>query len=485
MMQDIKFGTDGIRGVWGSDLNVQDCTIIGRAIVEYFGAGCYCVGRDSRDSGNEILEALYIGMNYGADISKKIDISSKVEIFDLGIVSTPLVSFATNNKNCKCGIVITASHNPKEYNGIKLFDSNGRKLDSKTEKEFLEVLHSVQKSKNSEFSNIYTNLNINHLDLKSEYISHITRDCPQLDGISVALDCSCGGLGTIAVEAFESLGANVLAYNTQWDSDKINAGIGALHPKYLISQMNDINKSHSTTDTDVTLGFAFDGDADRVVVVYDNMVVDGDSVLYNISKVVDFYDTDTIVATTLSNSGLENALKTDNKNLVRTAVGDKYIVEYMAQHNLILGGEQSGHYIVQPYACTGDGLVAALNFTKSLLSNTESQVSNSNETVLQVINSKIPKLNPPQYINLVPQKSLDKFVSKTILDDDMYKLLSIKYTTILRNKGRILMRYSGTEPKLRIMVESTDDKLMEYILKDFSAFVDDFSMHNAQCSMHN
>ncbi|MCL1944320.1 MAG: hypothetical protein FWF56_00715 [Firmicutes bacterium] len=428
----IVVGTDGIRGVWGIDIDNKVCSIIGRAIKKYFGDGIYIIGRDSRPSGLDIYDALVQEFDDGVDL------------YDLGIVPTPLVSYATLHNNAKCGIVITASHNPSEYNGIKLFDNKGTKLDSMQEIEFGQILKQVQYSYFDK--NTKSNPNIHKIDLTQQYLEHLTDNFASFKGLKVALDCSNGALGKIAIRAFEKLDAEVVAYNTQHDGIHINENCGAMYPEFLLDKMQEQN---------IKLGFSFDGDADRVVVLYDNKEVDGDSVLLNLSSIVDFENNPTVVATVLSNGGLEASLQSNGIDLIRTAVGDKNIVQAMSKQGYKLGGEQSGHYIINPYSITGDGLCAALCFAKSIY--------------------KDQQLICPKFVQLIPQKSVDILVSKSIMNSPIMLELNTKYSTMLQDKGRFLIRYSGTEPKIRIMVESVDSVLVDKILEDFKTKVLSFT----------
>lgn len=419
------FGTDGIRGKYGEKLDAELAYKTGKALCQYFGPGDYVVGRDTRVSGIPLEKALTAGIT---------EMGGNAVL--LGILPTPAVAHLTIQTKARCGVMISASHNPPEYNGIKVFDCNGVKLTSEQENSIEYYidnppLYDGEKGKT-----------VNFIGARKKYIDFLTTTADaDFSGLKVWLDCAYGASATVAKQVFETLGAEVMVDNCSLRGEKINSGCGALHPDYVARSMEG---------TDYRLGFAFDGDADRLAVVYDGKVVDGDTVLYNISKSIALKD-NVVVGTVLNNLALERKLKQDGKKLLRTPVGDKHICDLMYRNGYNLGGEQSGHYIVYPAATTGDGILSAIFLTKALF--------------------RDGRLHDIEKLNLVPQKAIAEYAEPSIMYDKWIRSLLEESQQKLDGNGRIIMRMSGTEPKVRVMVESEDMSLVDEILAEFKKYI--------------
>ena len=277
---------------------------------------------------------------------------------------------------------------------------------------------------------------------RAEYIDYVVGAVnADFRGLKVWLDCGYGAASTVAEEAFRRLGATVMVDNCKLRGEKINSGCGALHPDYVRNSMKG---------SDCRLGFAFDGDADRLSVVMDGEIIDGDTVLYNIAKGMEIKD-GVVVGTILNNLALENKLRENGRRLVRTPVGDKYICDLMFRKGYNIGGEQSGHYIVYPAATTGDGLMSAMFLAKSLYNGGE--------------------LAGMEKLALVPQKAIAEYADPSIMYDKTMREMIEAAENRLSENGRIIVRMSGTEPKVRVMVESTDAALVDEILGEFKKYI--------------
>ena len=413
------FGTDGIRGKYGDNLDAALSYKAGRALAEFFDKGECFVGRDTRVSGPEIEEALVKGITDGGG-----------NITLLGILPTPAVAQLAIRHGAACGIMISASHNPPEYNGIKIFDSKGIKLTEEQEGS-VEYYIDNQPAKATVKGRVRT-----LGSAAEEYVDAVVAAAGiDFGGLKVRMDCGYGAVGTVAKEAWTRLGADIEVENCSMRGEKINGYCGALYPEYVRNSMKA---------TDTRLGFACDGDADRLSVVMDGEIVDGDSVLYNISRGITL-NGNVVVGTVLSNLALEKKLESEGKKLLRTPVGDKFICDIMFRKGYNLGGEQSGHIIFSKYATTGDGLITAIK-------------------VMQVmLDSKLPLSKLAAPVTIYPQ-----VLKNVIVDDkdgtmaDAAVQASVKAVEArLGGGGRVLLRKSGTEPLLRVMAEAETDEVCE------------------------
>lgn len=425
------FGTDGIRGVYGKELTNELATKAGRAIVKYFGKNKFVIARDSRVSGEILQNALVRGIN-----------AEGGSAYVIGIMPTPACAVLTKQLKGCCGIVISASHNPPEYNGIKLFDSNGLKLSEQREGEIEAIMENLKDRQclDGKFTEV--------ADAKNMYVNYITETCPvSLSGITVRLDCCFGATAGVAPRVFEKLGAKVFAYNNDHNGNKINVGVGALHPEWLEKKLE--NKSE--------IGFSFDGDGDRIVVLADGSTIDGDSVIYALSKAMTL-NGNTVVGTILNNLALEQALNADGVTLKRTSVGDKYISNLMYEENYSLGGEQSGHFIINSEkGCpTGDAILSGAFLLNAL--------KQADGTVKKI-----------RRLELVPQKAIALYADKSIVASAGMQKLQDEAAELFGKNGRVIVRMSGTEPKVRVMAEATDEKAVLDTLNKFEAYIKEYS----------
>ena len=418
------FGTDGVRGKFGEEIDKELSYRVGLAAASVCGGGEVVVGRDTRVSGEELTDALVDGLTRGG-----------CNVRVLGILPTPAVAHETVYSGAGLGIMVSASHNPPEYNGIKIFDSLGYKLGGDVEEKIERLIDNPPSA--SRLRGRVTHA----LNPADAYVNaRIEAYKGALSGITVCLDCAFGAAYEVAGRIFEGCGANVKAYNNEPYGEKINGDCGALYPEYVLGASKREN---------VTLGFAFDGDADRLSVAFGGKIIDGDSVLYNLYKAVKPQDK-MLVGTVLSNMALERKIAKEGGRLIRTDVGDKYVCEKMRGGGYALGGEQSGHYIISP-ATTGDGVLSALTFAAGL--------------------SYGGAIKPPEMLELTPQKSISLPAPRSIMESDGIKKLTEKYSEELKPNGRILVRYSGTEPKIRVMAESNDISAVDKVLEAFRKFI--------------
>lgn len=419
------FGTDGIRGVYGGFLTDGLAYRAGLAAGAAIGTGTYIIGCDTRESCPALLTAYSKGLA-----------AAGCEALYAGILPTPAISALTVKRGAKCGVMISASHNPPEYNGIKIFNGYGIKLTEEEESAIEAFIDNPPVAKSKGTYREFTSA-------KNEYAAHIISMFQGCDfrGIGVALDCAFGAAGAAAPEIFEALGFKVKAYNFDIGKGKyINADCGALYPETVASCMKD-----------EVLGLSFDGDADRLSIVWKKEILDGDSVIYNLSKAM-FLKDNAVVGTILNNLALQIALEKDGVRLIRVPVGDKYIAEEMFKKGYDLGGEQSGHYIIRQCGATGDGIAASLFFIKSLLDGKGG-------------------LKEPCRLDLCPQGAIAEYAAPSILEDEGFKGLTQKYVSELGSTGRIITRMSGTEPKVRVMVECQSFATVEKILSAFKNYI--------------
>ena len=437
------FGTDGVRGMAGEDITPFLALRLGIAAGLYFKKSSITnkilVGKDTRKSGYMIENALVSALT-----------SIGYDVIQIGPMPTPAIAFLTEDMRCDGGIMISASHNPFEDNGIKFFDRFGFKLDVDAEREIEAILSDEGLINNSFKTHTEIGSSKRIDDVIGRYIVQIKNSFPKnftMQGIRVVLDCANGAVYKAAPTIFSELGADVMVINNKPNGYNINEQCGAIYPQNLSEEVKRYRAD---------IGFGFDGDADRLVVVDDKGdIVHGDKLIGALA--VYLQDTQRlsqpkIVATLMSNLALEEYLKTKGIELLRCDVGDKYVSDLMKKENLNFGGEQSGHIIFSDFAKTGDGLVSALQVMGLLKSS-------------NMKSSKV--LNP---FSLHPQKLLNINVSQKIPLDSIDGYA--KWLEDIQKCGmRHLVRYSGTENKLRILLEGKDSKMLDSILEDFSAFL--------------
>lgn len=426
------FGTDGVRGIANTELTSEIAYGLGRAGAYVLTEGTHkpkiLVAKDTRISGDMLEAALVSGI-----------LSVGAEAVILGVVPTPAVAHLIREYNADAGIMISASHNPVEYNGIKFFDNKGYKLPDELEDEIQRVIESGFEGVPSPTGH---NLGRSHIEIAAidEYIDYAKSTIlVDLKGLRVALDCANGACYNAAVKAFRELGAEVYVINDNPDGTNINEKCGSTHPEelqeYVVKKKCD-------------LGFAFDGDADRCLAVDEKgNLINGDFILMLCAKYLKDLGklkNDTLVVTVMSNLGLDIASKKENIKTIKTKVGDRYVLEEMVKDGYVLGGEQSGHIIFLDYNTTGDGLVTALQVAaiKKRSGKNLSELAGIMKELPQVlVNAKVP--NDKKNIYLEDEEIVNEI--KRIEDT-------------LDGVGRVLIRPSGTEPLVRVMLEGEDQE---------------------------
>jgi phosphoglucosamine mutase len=435
------FGTDGVRGVAGTPpLDPTTVTRLGAALVRVLphrGAGRVLVGRDTRESGDWIEQALARGVA-----------SQGAQLVSTGVVPTPAVAYLTGSRDFDAGLVISASHNPFQDNGIKIFSGHGQKFAEAQERD-IEVLVADP----TFVVDLATPAAATREDLVDAYLEHARLMLPSagaLRGARIGLDCANGATSTVAPRLFRELGFDVVAIGVEPDGKNINLECGSTHAEHL---------SALVVREGLRFGVAFDGDGDRAILVDGaGKIVDGDAVLYLCAKHMRAggrLKGPTIVATVMSNIGLEIALREAGIGMLRCPVGDKYVMEELVRRDLSLGGEQSGHVIFSEHLFTGDGIVTALAVVRAMVETGRELASLAGELVTY-----------PQV--LVNVRVKDK---KALDSVPAIKAVTDAVETKLTGAGRLLVRYSGTEPLLRIMIEGKDQREIQGWADEIAAAV--------------
>ncbi len=431
------FGTDGVRGKTNEfPMEPEVIVRLGLAAGQYFRnhdkRHKVILGKDTRISGYIFETALTSGL-----------CASGMDVYLVGPMPTPAISFLTRNMRADLGIVISASHNPYMDNGIKFFDRNGFKISDEAEKKISEmVLNKNIKWNYPEPDKVGRAHRI--VDSLGRYVVYLKNTFPQdlsLDGIKIVLDCANGATYRCAPLVFEELGAEVIKIGVSPNGTNINERCGALYPEKVKEEV---------IKTGADIGIALDGDGDRVIIVDEKgNILDGDQLIAIFAKDLfdrGLLDNKKVVVTVMSNMGLENFIKDElGLDLIRTPVGDRFVVEKMREVKAVIGGEQSGHIIFLNYSTTGDGILAALQVLRIMLEKNKPLSELKGLITLypqKLINIKVREKSP---LNEIPE------VQKAIKEID----------SLLNGKGRHLIRYSGTEPVIRIMVEARDKDLIE------------------------
>lgn len=417
------FGTDGVRDIANSgnmkpEVVLKIARTYGFLLKEAKEKPVVVVGRDTRLSGYSLTSALIAGL-----------LSSGCDVIDAGVLSTPGISFLVRELNADGGAVVSASHNPYEYNGVKFFNSFGEKLSPEAEL----VIESMLDRNWDLPTGIYVG-KLNKVDPKEYYVPFLLRIAQglRLNGLKVVIDAANGALFEIAPLVFESLGAEVIRVGCEPDGININAGVGSTSTGEMVA---------AVVREEAYMGFAFDGDGDRVMLSDSRgAIADGDVILYLAASKL---KPKAVVGTIMSNLGLEEVLASMKIGFIRVPVGDRWVYEEMKSKNLPLGGEPSGHIIFRPEVYTGDGMVTALK----ILSFGES---------LEYYIDSFPRY--PQRIWNVKVKNKDKIVSSALVQEELNKISESWQKSL-----RVILRPSGTEPLVRIMVEGKDPMLIENI----------------------
>jgi len=428
------FGTDGVRGTANCYPMTADVALkLGQAAAIVFRKDDtkkhkVIIGKDTRASGYIFEYALTSGL-----------CSMGVDVYLVGPMPTPAIAHLTKSFAADAGIVISASHNPSEDNGIKFFGPDGFKLPDETEEKIEELVF-----RNNFQTECYNGSKVGKAfkieDARGRYIEFAknTIQNMSLKGIKIVLDCANGAAYYVAPLIFRELGAEVVVLNNKPDGENINDECGAMHPEVIQAAV----LGHKAD-----IGIALDGDADRVIMVDEKgEEVDGDRIIGMCAldmKKMGVLNKNTLVATVMSNIGLESAMKKNGIKLVRTPVGDRYLIEEMRKHGYSLGGEQSGHIIFMNHLTSGDGTISALRVLKLMKDSGKklSQLKSFMTVAPQILkNIKVKEKIPLEELPAV-QKEIKAAENK------------------LKDTGRVLVRYSGTENKCRVMVEGTDERL--------------------------
>lgn len=430
------FGTDGVRGVAGTELTIDLATKLGQAgayvlTKEKSHKPTIMVGCDTRISGGMLANALMAGIcSVGANA------------IYVGVAPTPAIAYLTRKHKVDAGVVISASHNPMEFNGIKFFNGEGYKLSDELEDEIEALIRNDMKD-----IDFPTGAGIGKIDYRfdivDEYVEFEKETVPvDLSGLKIVIDCAEGASSYTSVKALKDLGADLIAIHTEPDGTNINADCGSTH-------MDELKARVVSEKADV--GIAFDGDADRMLAVDENgKMVDGDEIMAicgNYLKSKGRLAKDTIVVTVMTNLGFSIMGKEQDINIEKTKVGDRYVLENMKENGYNLGGEQSGHVIFLDDNTTGDGLLSALHLLQVMVDTGKplSELAKVMEVLPQaLVNAKVPNDKKESYMEYSD-------IAEAIAE------LEKKFA----GEGRVLIRPSGTEPLVRVMIEGKDQKVID------------------------
>ncbi|MBR5127970.1 MAG: phosphoglucosamine mutase [Roseburia sp.] len=440
------FGTDGVRGVAGSELTIELATKLGQAgayvlTKEQEHQPTIIVGCDTRISGGMLASALMAGIcSVGANA-----------IF-VGVMPTPAIAYLTRKHKVDAGVVISASHNPMEFNGIKFFNGNGYKLSDALEDEIEELITNNMKDVVLPIGSGVGKIEY-RFDLVEQYVKFMKKCVPvDLTGMKIVIDCAEGASYYTSVQTLTDLGAELVALHTEPDGTNINANCGSTHMDELKARV---------VYEKAQIGLAFDGDADRMLAVDENgELVDGDQIMAICGlhmKNKGLLKNDTIVVTVMSNLGLTLMAQKEGLKLEKTKVGDRYVLENMMENGYNLGGEQSGHVIFLDDNTTGDGLLSALNLLRVMVETKKplSELASVMEVLPQsLVNAKVPNHKKEDYMEY-PE------IAEAIAD------LEKKFN----GEGRVLIRPSGTEPLVRVMIEGKDQEIIETEAKKLAELI--------------
>jgi phosphoglucosamine mutase len=424
------FGTDGVRGLANRDLTVELALSLAQAAASVLGADSRSNGvrpkavlaRDPRISGEFLSAAVAAGLA-----------SSGVDVYDAGVLPTPGAAFLTADIDADFGVMISASHNPAPDNGIKIFARGGHKLDDRVEDQIQTAMDAPALAPLGGA--------VGHIkrmaDAEDRYLVHLLTALPnRLDGLKVVLDCAHGAASAVSPDAFRDAGAQVIVIGNAPDGNNINEGYGSTH----LSALQAAVLEHAAD-----VGIAHDGDADRCLAVdHTGAIVDGDqimAVLAVAAKAAGELARNTLVATVMSNLGLRLAMKEHDINMIETAVGDRYVLEAIREGGYTLGGEQSGHVIFTQWATTGDGVLTGLRLA--------AEMARTKKSLAEL--TSVMKVYPQVLVNV-------RGVDKTKVDSNLaLAAIVAEAEAELASTGRVLLRASGTEPLVRVMVEAADE----------------------------
>lgn len=442
------FGTDGVRGVANTELTAELAYQLGRyggyiltKDIQTEGKPKVIVGRDTRISGEMLEGALVSGL-----------LSIGCEVMRLGIISTPGVAYLTKALGAQAGVMISASHNPVQDNGIKFFGPDGFKLTDAEEAEIEALLDAKEdvlpRPVGGDLGNV-----VDYFEGGQKYISHLKQTIDEdFSGIHVALDCANGATSSLASYLFADLEADISMMGASPDGLNINDGVGSTHPEAL---------SAFVRENEADLGLAFDGDGDRLIAVdHEGTIVDGDQIMFICAKYLhenELLKNDTVVSTVMSNLGFYKALEEAGIQSVQTQVGDRYVMEAMREGGYVLGGEQSGHIIFLEYITTGDGMLSAIQLVN---------IMKKTGLSLKELASQMKKY--PQVLKNV--RVSDK---KAVFENERIQQKIEEVEAKMAGNGRVLVRPSGTEPLVRVMAEAETEQLCEEYVDEIVAVVEE------------
>lgn len=437
------FGTDGVRGKAGEFLDAMTAMKLAMAAGIFFRKQSYTnkilVGKDTRRSGYMIENALVSGLT-----------AVGYDVIQIGPMPTPAIAYLTESMRCDAGIMLSASHNPYWDNGIKFFDKRGDKLGTSCEAEIEKIFFDEELLKQSQVTGKEIGSSKRIDDVIGRYIVSIKSSFPKdlsLNGLRIVLDCANGAAYKVGPTILEELGAEVITINNKPNGFNINEDCGALHPEKIAKLVQEVRAD---------IGIALDGDADRLVIVDEKGdVVHGDKLIGALCVYLHqekLLKGQACVATVMSNKALEDYLAKYELALNRTDVGDKYVLEDMKTNGINFGGEQSGHIIFGDVAKTGDGLASALQVLAMILK--------SGKKASQVLNA----------FDLYPQLLVNLNVNKKV---PLHQIdgLEVKLEAIRTQGMRELIRYSGTENKIRLLLEGKDEKMVKNAMDDLAEFI--------------
>ena len=436
------FGTDGVRGVFGEELTKKLAYDLGKYGSYVLSKGKLnakiVIGMDTRESGKPLEKALVDGIT-----------SAGYEVILAGVVPTPAIAVITRTLGADAGVVISASHNPYQFNGIKFFNGQGYKLSDQLEDEIQSHIE-AQTELNISQEGVVTTLN-DPSKIYVDFIKNIFQN--SLTGLSIALDCANGAAYKIAKDYFSDLEAKTYIMGNHPDGKNINKECGSTHLDSLKALV---------LEEKCDIGFAFDGDADRCLAIDNNgEIIDGDAILNIISRDMQNQgklNQDTVVVTVMSNIGLDVALKESGRKSEKTKVGDRYVLEKMQESNYNIGGEQSGHIILLDHNTTGDGLLSAAYLASILKkgSNTAAELNQLMKTYPQIlVNAHVENSKKYDYLN-------DPIIQERIQSVEQH----------FQDNGRVLIRPSGTEPLVRVMIEGENQDELDLIAHDLAQLIE-------------
>lgn len=440
------FGTDGVRGVAGAELTIELATRLGQAgayvlTKERAHQPTIIVGCDTRISGGMLANALMAGIcSVGANA------------IYVGVMPTPAIAYLTRKHRVDAGVVISASHNPMEFNGIKFFNGDGYKLSDTLEDEIEALIKNNMKDVALPVGSGVGRIDY-RFDIRDEYVEFMKKTVPvELDGMKIVVDCAEGAAHYTAVKTLRDLGAKLVAIHTNPDGTNINANCGSTHMEELQARV---------VYEKAALGIAFDGDADRMLAVDENGdIIDGDQLLAICGtnmKAKGILKKNTIVVTVMSNLGFTLMGEKNKIHVEKTKVGDRYVLENMLENGYNIGGEQSGHIIFLDDNTTGDGLLSALHLLQVMV--------DTGKPLSEL--AKIMEVLPQALVNAkVPNHKKEKFMEYSEIAEAIAEV-----EKKFRGEGRVLIRPSGTEPLIRVMIEGKDKEVIDKEAKKLAELI--------------